>query len=328
MLIGNLQIKNSLVLAPLAGITNLPFREICKKQGAGLVCSEMISSNGIVFKSEKTIAMLKSSKNEKPVSIQIFGYDPDIMAEAAQIVIEKSNPDVLDINMGCSVKKILKSGSGSALMKEPEKVKNIIKRVKQVINIPLTVKIRSGWDNTGNQAILISKIAQDNGADAIAVHPRTATQKFSGSADWKLIKKLKSELKIPVIGNGDITSPDDVLDMINKTGCDGVMIGRAAVSNPFIFKKAENLLNNQPAGEIAINEYFEMIRFFLESSVKYFGETKALKMMRSRLGWFVKGLPNNSAFRENIKSLNKKSEALEMITLYKDLLSKKPELKL
>jgi nifR3 family TIM-barrel protein len=314
--IGNIEIKNPVILAPLAGITNLPFREICKNQGAGLVYSEMISSNGLIYNSQKTFSLLKSSDIEKPLSIQIFGYDPEIMADAAKIIEEKSCADIIDINMGCSVKKILKSNSGSALMKEPQRAEKIFKKIKQTINLPLTVKIRSGWDNSGKDAFLISKIAQDCGLDAVAIHPRTAMQGFSGDADWSLIKKIKQNLNIPVIGNGDIINYKDALKMFEKTDCDAVMIGRAAISNPFIFREITEALNGKSPYELSLETRFSLMKLYFESTLNHFGEETGCKMMRSRLSWFVKGLPHSTFFKEKIKNIINYTQGIEIIDKY------------
>jgi len=314
--IGNIEIKKPVILAPLAGITNLPFREICKNQGAGLVYSEMISSNGLIYNSQKTFSLLKSSDIEKPLSIQIFGYDPEIMADAAKIIEEKSCADIIDINMGCSVKKILKSNSGSALMKEPQRAEKIFKKIKQTINLPLTVKIRSGWDNSGKDAFLISKIAQDCGLDAVAIHPRTAMQGFSGEADWSLIKKIKQNLNIPVIGNGDIINYKDALKMFEKTDCDAVMIGRAAISNPFIFREITEALNGKSPYELSLETRFSLMKLYFKSTLNHFGEETGCKMMRSRLSWFVKGLPHSTFFKEKIKNVINYAQGIEIIDKY------------
>ena len=319
MKIGNLKLNSITVLAPLAGITNLPFRVIVKKAGCGLVCSEMISANALSYGSSKTINMMASCVEEKPLSIQIFGSDPAIMADAATMV-EKSGADILDINFGCSVKKILKSGAGAALMKDAEKTKAILKKIRTIIKIPLTIKLRSGWDHSGENAFKIAKIAEDCGVDAITFHPRTATQGFSGKADWTLIRRLKQHISIPVIGNGDIAEPEDAIDLLNKTGCDAVMVGRAAIGNPWIFKQIQTLLNSGNISTVDLPTRFETMKKYLATSVKYFGELHACRMMRSRLSWFVKGLPNSSRFRESITRIKTQTEAEALIDEYFDFL--------
>ena len=240
MQIGSVRLKNKAILAPLAGITNLPFRLMAKEAGCALVCSEMVSANGLVHKSIKTEQLLDSLPKEKPLSVQIFGFDPEIMAEAARVV-ESSGADIIDINFGCSVKKIVKNGSGVALMKMPKTAAALIKSVRNAVRIPLTIKLRTGWNPTGNQAFEISEIAEACGVDAIAIHPRTATQGFSGRADWSIIAALKRRVGIPVIGNGDIFSAQDALKMLEETRCDAVMIGRAAFFAPLMATSPDSL---------------------------------------------------------------------------------------
>ena len=218
MKIGSVVLDNITILAPLAGITNLPFRLLAKASGCGLVCSEMISASGLVHRSPKTHELLESRIEEKPLSVQIFGSDPYIMAEAAAMV-EDSGADILDINLGCAVKKVLKTGSGAALMKTPNKVEKIFLAVRRSISIPLTVKMRAGWDKSGGEAFAIAKVAEAGGVDGITVHPRLATQGFGGKADWSLIAAIKNSVSIPVIGNGDIVTPEDVFAMKKETGC-------------------------------------------------------------------------------------------------------------
>jgi len=225
--IGAVGVPNRTVLAPLAGIGNLPFRLLCKEGGAGLVCAEMVSAKGLVYGSSKTRAMLASAPAERPLSLQIFGADPESMAEAARMVAA-AGADILDINFGCSVRKVVKTGAGVALMRTPRTAAAVLQAVRQAVDIPLTVKIRSGWSAAGEQALEIARIAADCGVDAVAVHPRTASQGFAGRADWSLIGRVKALLPIPVIGNGDINTPEDAARMRDETGCDAVMVGRAA----------------------------------------------------------------------------------------------------
>lgn len=320
MKIGAIALSENTVLAPLAGITNLPFRVMIKESGCGLVCSEMVSANGLVHQSQKTIALLASVPEEKPVSVQIFGATPPIMAEAARMVAE-SGADILDINFGCSVKKIIKSGAGAALMKAPALAEKILIAVREAIDIPLTIKIRTGWEPSGSQALEIAKIAEGCGVDAIAVHPRTATQGFRGLADRSIIRAVKAVVKIPVIGNGDILCAADAIDMIRETGCDAVMIGRAAIGNPWIFSQTFALMQGGQPPEPDLAARFAAMENYLKSSVRYFGELHACRMMRSRLCWFVKGLRCSSGFRESIKQLSSESEALSLIGAYFNSLS-------
>lgn len=325
MQIGSLTLANNTILAPLAGITNLPFRLLAKEAGCGMVCSEMISSHGLVYKSEKTFKMLDSTPEEKPVSIQLFGARPDIMAQAATIV-EASGADVVDINFGCSVRKIIKTGSGAALMRTPDLAEDLLKAVRRAIRIPLTIKIRSGWDASGDQAIHISKIAENCGVDAVTVHPRAAGQLFGGRADWSIIAAVKTSVSIPVIGNGDIMSAADAVRMLDETGCDGVMIGRKAISNPYIFSSVVARINGKENIEDDIASRFDIMLRYLKASVKYIGEEHACRMMRSRLGWFTKGMHKSSQFREAIKHLTSEKEGIELIHAYRDELRKCGEL--
>ena len=323
--IGNLKLENTSVLAPLAGITDLPFRRIIKSHGCGLVCSEMISSNGLIHRSPKTLKMLDSCTDEKPLSVQIFGADPDIMARAAQLV-EEAGADILDINFGCSVRKIVKTGSGVALMRVPDTALALLKAVRKAITIPLTIKIRTGWDRSGEQALQLARIAEDCGVDAIAVHPRTATQGFRGTADWPIIRTVKEAVSIPVIGNGDIVCVDDAFRMLAQTGCDGIMIGRAAIGNPWIFAAYLARLNGEPDIQIGIPERINTMINYLEATVDYFGDEKhACRAMRSRLGWFVKGMRYSSRFRGSITRIATKAEAVEKIREFEAALLEKEE---
>jgi len=321
MKIGNLHLKNTTILAPLAGISNLPFRLMVKSHGCALVCSEMISATGLVRNSGKTLRMLDSAPQEKPVSMQIFGADPVIMAEAARMV-ESLGADIVDLNFGCAVKKIIKTGSGVALMREPQQAEKVITAVRKAVKIPLTIKMRSGWDTSGRQARELAGIAQGCGADAVTLHPRSANQKFGGRSDWSLIGAIKKEIALPVIGSGDIATGEDALQMIESTGCDAVMIGRAAIGNPFIFSEVIARLKGElpPQADLALRR--QTMREYLGESVKYIGEAHACNMMRSRLGWFVKGLPHNSRFRESIKRVTSQIEAETLIDAYFEFVEK------
>jgi nifR3 family TIM-barrel protein len=312
MQIGSLKLENDIILAPLAGITNLPFRLMAKAAGCGLVCSEMVSANGLIHRSPKTLNMLASEPAEKPLSIQIFGSEPSIMADAAAMV-EASGADIIDINFGCSVKKVVKTGAGVALMRTPALAEDVIKAVRGSVRIPFTIKIRTGWTASAEQAIRISQIAEDCGVDAVSVHPRTAAQRFGGQADWAVIARLKKKLRIPVIGNGDIRQPEDAARMKAQTGCDAVMIGRRAIGFPWIFSQTKALFDGREPRAPAVAERFDVMEDYTRASVRCMGEGQACRVLRSRLGWFVKGLPHNSKFRENITRLQSESEAVDKI---------------
>ena len=319
MKIGSVTLKNKTILAPLAGITNLPFRLLAKEAGCALVCSEMVSAHGLINKSKRTEQMLYSLPEEKPLSVQIFGSQPDVMAEAARFV-ESSGADIIDINFGCSVRKIIKTGSGAALMKTPETAEAVIKAVRKVVRIPLTIKLRTGWNPTGNQAFEISQIAESCGVDAITIHPRTAKQGFSGRSDWAIIAKLKKQVNVPVIGNGDIFCTDDAIAMLEQTRCDAVMIGRMAIGNPWIFSHVLARMRGEAEPATDLEHRFEIMTRYLQESVKYFGEEIACRMMRSRLCWFAKGLRNSSQFRKSINHISTETEALLRIEAYREAL--------
>lgn len=315
MKIGTVVLDHPLIMAPLAGITNLPFRLVVKKAGSGLVCSEMISANGLVHQSAKTLRMLDSDPAEKPLSVQIFGSDPAVMTEAAHIVME-AGADILDINFGCAVRKIVKTGSGVALMQTPDKAEAILKSVRNAVPLPLTIKIRSGWDRSGDQALEIARIAEGCGVDAITVHPRTASQRFGGKADWDLIRRVKQAVQITVVGNGDITHHRDATEMFRKTMCDGIMIGRAAIGRPWIFSQVLDHLAGRKPERIDNHHRQAAMIAYVHASVGYYGERVASRMMRSRLGWYVKGLPYNNRFRESIKQIDSETKAQHLINEY------------
>jgi nifR3 family TIM-barrel protein len=319
MNIGSVTLENQTILAPLAGITNLPFRLLAKEAGCALVCTEMVSAHGLVNKSSKTERLMDSRPQEKPLSIQIFGSDPAIMAEAAGLAAS-AGADIVDINFGCSVRKIVKNGSGAALMKAPKTAEALIKSVRNAIRIPLTIKLRTGWNPTGNQAFEIATIAEACGVDAIAIHPRTATQAFGGRADWSIITALKKRVCIPVIGNGDIFSATDAINMLEQTNCDAVMIGRRAIGNPFIFSQVLARIRGEEEPEADLDHHFDIMTRYVQESVKYFGEEIACRMMRSRLCWFAKGLRNSSQFRKSINHISSEAEAIERIEAFKDSL--------
>lgn len=313
MQIRDLKIKGKTFLAPLAGITNLPFRSLVKEYGCSVVCSEMVSAKGIFYNSEKTMTLMESTESEKPLSIQLFGSDPISLAKGARAVEDLNVADLIDINFGCSVKKVVKQGAGVALMKEPALTRRILTAVRQATHLPFTIKIRSGWDTSGDQAFKIAEIAQDCGVDAIALHPRTAGQAFRGHSNWDHIRQLKSRASIPVIGNGDILCPEDAVTMMDQTGCDAVMVGRAAMANPFILKQIDQYLETGAYQSPSNDDIFKAMERLVRLYVDYFGEQPACRMLRGRLSWFVKGLPNASVFRKNLTQIHTQNQALTLI---------------
>ena len=320
MQIGAVKLSNNIVFAPLAGISNLPLRLLAKEAGCGLVYSEMVSANGLVYGSEKTARLMHTVPEEYPLAVQLFGADPAITADAAQRAVA-AGAAMVDINFGCAVKKIVKTGSGVALMRTPDRAEALLNAVRKAISVPLTIKIRSGWDVSGSQALEIGRIAEASGVDALAIHPRSAAQGFRGKADWSLIATIKQALNIPVIGNGDIATAEDALRMLSQTGCDGIMIGRAAIGNPFIFSAVLAHLNGHVPAAPTRSQHFNVMRRYLKDSVAYLGERPACLMMRSRLGWFVKGLHGSSQFRKSITTVSTLEEAMAAIDRYEERLA-------
>ena len=320
MQIGNLYLANTLVFAPLAGISNLPLRLLAKEAGCGLVCSKMVSANGLVYGSHQTAQLLQTAPEEYPLAVQLFGVDPALTAEAARMAVA-SGAALIDINFGCAVKKVVRTGAGVALMRTPERAQALLKAVRRAITVPLTIKIRSGWDATGRQALEIARLAEDCGVDALTIHPRSASQGFRGHSDWALIRTLKNSLQIPVIGNGDIVVAEDALHMIAATGCDGIMVGRAAIGNPFIFAAILARLEGRQPQTPTLGQHFRVMKRYLRDSVAYLGEHRACLMMRSRLGWFVKGLHGSSRFRKAITLVRTMDEALAAIEEYERMLA-------
>ncbi len=313
ILIGDVTIPNNLILAPMAGVTDLPFRLLCKEQGAGLLCMEMISAKAVTYHNKKTDAMIETDPAEHPVSLQIFGCEPDVMAEAAKM-IEDRDFDILDINMGCPVPKVVNNGEGSALMKDPKLVEQIVSAVSSAVKKPVTVKIRRGFDEAHINAVEVALAAEAGGASAIAVHGRTREQYYSGQAHWDIIAAVKSAVSVPVFGNGDIKCFDDVRRMYEETGCDGFMIGRAAQGDPWIFsrilKGAEN--GSEPPRPEA-SEMCEMLLRHARSQIEYRGEHMGIREMRKHAAWYTTGYKNASRLRGRLCSVETYEE-LEALT--------------
>ena len=320
MKIKDLHIHGKTFLAPLAGITNLPFRLLVKECGCAVVSSEMVSAKGFFYNSGKTMTLLSSKIEEQPLSIQLFGSDAELLTDCARAVQDMKAAKIIDINFGCSVKKVVKQGAGVALMKQPELAKAILSSIRKAIDLPLTIKIRAGWDSSGQDAFKIAQIAQDAGVDAVILHPRTAGQGFKGKADWNLIKELKQRLFIPVIGNGDITCVEDAHNMMSLTGCDAVMIGRAALSNPFIFSQIDTFLETGSYQVPSHGQIFSAMANLTRSYIDFFGEEIACRMLRGRLSWFVKGIPGCSSFRKRLSTIESGDQALILIKEFEALL--------
>ena len=301
--IGNVVLDNPYVLAPMAGVTDLPFRLLCREQGVGLLCMEMVSAKAIQYNNKNTKALLEIHPEEPPVSLQLFGSEPDVISEIAK-QIEELPFSILDINMGCPVPKIVKNGEGSALMKNPKLVHEIVSKTVKAIQKPVTVKIRKGFDDTCINAVEIAKIIEDAGAAAVAVHGRTREQYYSGKADWDIIRQVKEAVSIPVIGNGDVVSGESAIAMMNQTGCDGVMIGRGAQGNPWIFSE---LVEYEKTGKIperpSMEEIKKMILRHAQLQLQYKGEYLGIREMRKHVAWYTTGLPNSARLRAEINAV-------------------------
>lgn len=311
--IGNVTLDNPYVLAPMAGVTDLPFRLLCKEQGAGLLCMEMVSAKAIQYHNKNTEALLEIHPQELPVSLQLFGSDPDVISEIAK-QIEELPFAILDINMGCPVPKIVKNGEGSALMKQPKLVYEIVSKTVKAIQKPVTVKIRKGFDDDHINAVEIAKIVEEAGGAAIAVHGRTREQYYSGKADWDIIRQVKESVSIPVIGNGDVTSGECAIAMKKETGCDGVMIGRGAQGNPWIFSEllAYEQTGKMPPRPSAIELKNMMLRH-ARLQIQYKGDYLGIREMRKYVAWYTSGIPNSAKLRNEINMVASYEELEELL---------------
>ena len=318
--IGNVEIKNQVVLAPMAGICNSAFRRIAKEMGAGLIYAEMVSDKALLYKSKKTEDMLYMKDEERPISQQIFGSDKESFVEAAKIVCEKMHPDIIDINMGCPVPKVAVSAqAGAALLKNPDKVYERVKSVVEAVSIPVTVKIRSGWDKNSINAIEIAKVCERAGASAICVHPRTRGQRYEGLSDWNIIKEVKESISIPVIGNGDIRSVDDAKRMIELTNCDAVMIGRGVLGNPWLIRDIVNYLEDGALPKvISKDEKIDMCIKHMNYLLSFKDEKTAVLEMRSHIAWYLKGLDGVNEVKREIFKATTEKDVLEILTKFKN----------
>lgn len=311
--IGDVILKNNVILAPMAGVTDLPFRLLCKEQGAGLLCMEMVSAKAIYYNNKNTETLMQIEPEERPVSLQLFGSDPVIMSEMAKR-IEDRPFDILDINMGCPVPKVVNNGEGSALMKNPGLVREIVTAVSKAIKKPLTVKIRKGFDENNINAVEIAKIIEDSGAAAVAVHGRTRQQYYSGKADWDIIRQVKEAVSIPVIGNGDVDSPQKAKQLLEETGCDGIMVGRATEGNPWIFREISHYLDT---GELlphpALEEVKEMILRHARLQLEYKGEYTGMREMRKHVAWYTAGFPHSARLRGAVNEIESMEQLIVLL---------------
>ncbi|MGL5206860.1 MAG: tRNA dihydrouridine synthase DusB [Acidaminococcaceae bacterium] len=316
MRLGNIELEVPLALAPMAGITDLPFRVICREQGCGFTVSEMVSAKGLLYNNSKTFEMLKIAEAERPTAIQLFGSEPHELAQAS-VMVEKAGADMIDFNMGCPVPKIVNNGDGSALMKNPELAYEILARMVDAVKIPVTVKFRSGWSDKSINAVEIARKAEKAGVAAVAVHARTREQFYAGKADWAVIRDVKQAVGIPVFGNGDIKSAADGARMLAETGCDGLMVGRGADGNPWIFKELRAMLLGQELPQhVEVSKRFAMIIRHLEMLVDHKGETVAVKEMRRHINSYIKGLPHAAEYRAKFNQIESREDCKSMLKEY------------
>ena len=315
MRIGNVELKNNLILAPMAGVTDLPFRLIVEKFNPGLVCTEMVSSKALFYGDVKTKQLLKTDGEKRPISMQIFGSDKESMAFAARYVSEFA--DIVDINMGCPAPKVVKNGDGSRLLLDLNKAEEIIKAVVENSKVPVTLKFRKGWDRENIVACELAKIAEKHGISAITIHGRTRDEFYSGKADWDIIKKVKECVNIPVIGNGDIIDEESAKNMLEYTGVDGIMIGRGAMGNPWIFEQIEHYLRTgEKLSKPTSQEKYEILKEHIELDIREKGEIVALNEMRKHISWYTKNMKDASAFRNEINHIDNKDELMKKIKEY------------
>ena len=316
--IGSVYIKNPIVFAPMAGVSDTSYRKIVKEMNAGLVYAEMVSDKAVCYDNDKTMKMLVMDEKERPISQQIFGSDLESFVKAAKIVEKTMKPDIIDINMGCPVPKVaLKNQAGSALLKNPDKIKDIVSAVVSAVSVPVTVKIRSGWDEKSINAVEVAKICEEAGASAIAVHARTRSQGYSGKADWNIIKDVVNAVKIPVIGNGDVTSPELAKKMIDETGCAGVMIGRGAIGNPWLIRNCVDYLESgKYINEVSTKDRINMMKKHLKMLIDDKNEHTAILEFRNHLMFYFKYLPNSKETKVKLCQAKNKDEVINILDEY------------
>ena len=317
--IGNIKINNQVILAPMAGISNSAYRIICKEMGCGLIYAEMVSDKAITFSNKKTLDMLYMTEEERPIAQQIFGSDVDSFVEAAKYINDNMHPDIIDINMGCPVPKVaVRSQAGSALLKNPEKIYEIVSSVVKAVDVPVTVKIRSGWDSKHINAVEVAKIIEKAGASAICVHPRTRSQGYSGKADWNIIKQVKDAVTIPVIGNGDIKTPEDAKRMLDETNCDAVMIGRGVLGNPWLIKNTVNFLDGKNIIEPSLVERIDMCLKHLNLLLSLKGEKIACLEIRNHIGWYFKGIKGANELKNKVYQTSNIHDIIFLLNEFKE----------
>lgn len=317
--IGNIEIKNNIVLAPMAGISNTSYRKIIKSMGCGLIFAEMVSDKAIVFDNAKTIDLLKMDDSERPIAQQIFGSDVESFVSAAKKIEQLMHPDIIDINMGCPVPKIaVRSQAGSALLKNPKRIGEIVRAVCDAVSVPVTVKIRAGWDENNINCVEVARIVEKNGASAITIHARTRSQGYSGKADWNLIKQVKESVSIPVIGNGDVTTPELAKKMLDETGCDAVMIGRGVLGNPWLIKQSLDYIEKGSYDKnISLDEKIDMLKKHFEMLTEDKNEKLALLEIRSHAIWYLKGMEGSAKVKNKICSAKSIDEIFNILDEYR-----------
>ncbi len=317
--IGNVKISNQVVLAPMAGICNSAYRQICKDMGCGLIYAEMVSDKAITYNNQKTIDMLYMTEKERPISQQIFGSDKESFVEAAKFIEKEMKPDIIDINMGCPVPKVaVRAQAGSALLKDPDKIFDIVSSVVSAVNVPVTVKIRSGWDSNHINAIEVAKVIEKAGASAICVHPRTRSQGYSGKADWNIIKEVKENVSIPVIGNGDIKSPEDAKRMLEETKCDAVMIGRGVLGNPWLIKNIVNYLDGKEVIDVSIVDRIDMCLKHLKLLDSLKNEKLACLEIRNHISWYFKGIKGANELKNKVYQTTNIHDIILLLNEFKE----------